>query len=63
MPGRRARPHTDRARVWVQWASLRRPHGQLLSAHREALTEVRNRPSIRRLTADLVHDHRGTHTN
>jgi transcriptional regulator with XRE-family HTH domain len=59
-PERRARLHTDQARAWAQWGKPAETARALLSAHAEAPAEVRNRPSIRRLATDLVHDHRDT---
>jgi hypothetical protein len=59
-PERRARLHTDRARAWAQWGKPADTARALLSAHAEAPTEVRNRPSIRGLAKVLIRDHRGT---
>jgi hypothetical protein len=59
-PERRARLHTDRARAWAQCGKPAETARALLSAHAEAPTEVRNRPSIRGLANDLIRDHRGT---
>lgn len=57
---RRARLHTDRARAWAQCGSPAETARELLDAHAVAPLEVRNRPSIRRLAAELIRDHRGT---
>ncbi|MGW7518768.1 transcriptional regulator [Streptomyces sp. NPDC054796] len=56
-PERRGRLHTDLARAWWQWGRPEQTAEALLSAAREARTEVLGRPSIRRIAVDLVRQH------
>ncbi|GAA0553856.1 hypothetical protein [Actinomadura livida] len=55
---RRARLHTDMARAYVQRGWPEPAIARLLQAHRQAASEVRDRPSIRRVAAELVQRHR-----
>ena len=59
-PERRARLHTGRARAWAQWGKPAETARALLNAHAEAPAEVRNRPSIRALAKELIHEHQAT---
>ncbi|MFE5327266.1 helix-turn-helix domain-containing protein [Embleya sp. NPDC056575] len=56
-PERRGRLHTDMARAWWLWNKPDQTIAALMTALREAPTEVRNRPSILNLTRDLVQRH------
>jgi transcriptional regulator with XRE-family HTH domain len=56
-PERRARLFTDLARVWDQAGKPDRAMTALLSASRHAVSEVRDRASIRTLAVGLVRDH------
>ncbi|MFB7915441.1 helix-turn-helix domain-containing protein [Streptomyces sp. NPDC056061] len=59
---RRGRLHTDMARAWWQWGKPEETAVALLSAHREAPAEVRDRPSMRALVAELTERHPRTST-
>ncbi|MFI2029841.1 helix-turn-helix domain-containing protein [Streptomyces buecherae] len=54
---RRGRLHTDMARAWWQWGKAEETATALLSAHREAPAEVRDRPSIRSIVTELAKQH------
>ena len=54
---RRGRLHTDIARAWWQHGRPEQTAAALLSAHREAPTEVTGRPAIRRMAVDLLDRH------
>lgn len=54
---RRARLHTDMARAYVQRGWPEPAIARLLQAHQQAAGEVRDRPSIRKVAADLVERH------
>ncbi|AJE82643.1 MULTISPECIES: helix-turn-helix domain-containing protein [Streptomyces] len=54
---RRGRLHTDMARAWWQWGKPEETAAALLSAHREAPAEVRDRPGIRRIATQLAERH------
>lgn len=56
-PERRARLHTDLARAWWQHDRPEQTAGSLLAAHREAPTEVTERPAIRRIALDVINRH------
>ncbi|WP_433520167.1 hypothetical protein ACQP2T_63550 (plasmid) [Nonomuraea sp. CA-143628] len=58
-PERRGRLHTDLARIWWQWGKPEQATAELLAAHRHAPSEVRDRPSIRKIAAELVEHHSG----
>jgi hypothetical protein len=53
-PERRGRYHTDMARAWWQLGKPEEAAHALLEAHREAPSEVRDRPRIRRVADDLT---------
>lgn len=53
-PERRGRLHTDMARSWWMWGKPDPTAMALLSAHREAPSEVRDRPTIRKIADDLT---------
>ncbi|MFH8350091.1 hypothetical protein [Streptomyces sp. NPDC018045] len=54
---RRARFHTDTARMWHQIGDSHRAYTALRAVEREAPEEAR-RPAIQALTADLLYSHR-----
>ncbi|MEU1815177.1 tetratricopeptide repeat protein [Streptomyces roseifaciens] len=54
---RRARMHTDLARVWWQAGKPQQAADALLGALRASPAEVRDRPAIRRLAVDLIQRH------
>lgn len=54
---RRGRLHTDMARAWWRWDKPEQTVHALLAAHRTAPAEVRDRPSIRAIVADLARRH------
>jgi tetratricopeptide (TPR) repeat protein len=56
-PERRGRLHTDLARAWWQWGKPEQATKELLTAYQHAPAEVRDRPSIRKITAELVERH------
>ena len=56
-PERRGRLHTDLARAWWQWGKPEQAAQELLTAYRHAPAEVRDRPSIRKIAAELVERH------
>lgn len=56
-PERRARLHTDLARAWWQHDRPEQTAAALLAAHREAPTEVTERPAIRRIAFDMIGRH------
>jgi hypothetical protein len=53
-PERRGRLHTDLARAWWMWNKPEQTAHALLAAYRQAPSEVRDRPSIRRIANDLT---------
>jgi transcriptional regulator with XRE-family HTH domain len=56
-PERRGRLHTDLARAWWQHDRPEHTAAALLAAHREAPTEVTERPAIRRIALDVINRH------
>ncbi|MFJ4126512.1 hypothetical protein ACIP3U_35065 [[Kitasatospora] papulosa] len=50
---RRGRMHTDLARAWWQWGKPEQTAAELLSAVRVSPGEVRDRPSIRSIAAEI----------
>ncbi|MFG1963060.1 hypothetical protein [Nonomuraea sp. NPDC049028] len=56
-PERRGRLRTDLARFYWQWGKPEQTTAALLEAYRHAPAEVRDRPSIRRIAAELVERH------
>lgn len=56
-PERRGRLHTDLARAWWQWGKPEETAAELLTAYQHAPAEVRDRPSIRRIAAEVVERH------
>ncbi|OLT11061.1 hypothetical protein BJF78_27780 [Pseudonocardia sp. CNS-139] len=56
-PERRGRLHTDLARAWWQHERPERTALSLVAAHREAPTELTDRPAIRRIAFDLIDRH------
>ncbi|MEU6710024.1 helix-turn-helix transcriptional regulator [Nonomuraea sp. NPDC046802] len=56
-PERRGRLHTDLARAWWQWGKPEETTAALLEAVGHAPAEVRDRPSIRKIAAELVERH------
>lgn|GEM_PF-1552813 len=56
-PERRGRLHTDLARAWWQWGKPEQATAELLTAYQHAPAEVRDRPSIRKMTAELAERH------
>lgn len=54
---RRGRLHTDLARAYWQWGKPEQTAHALLTAHRAAPSEVRDRPSIRAIVTDLTRRH------
>ncbi|MEU4576074.1 hypothetical protein [Nonomuraea sp. NPDC023979] len=56
-PERRGRFHTDLARAWWQWGKPEQTAAELLTAYQQAPAEVRDRPSIRLIAAELVERH------
>ncbi|MDQ3578695.1 MAG: helix-turn-helix domain-containing protein, partial [Actinomycetota bacterium] len=56
-PERRGRLHTDLARAWWQHSHPEHTATALLAAHREAPTEVTERPAIRRIALDVINRH------
>ncbi|MEV0830928.1 MULTISPECIES: helix-turn-helix transcriptional regulator [Streptosporangiaceae] len=53
-PERRGRYHTDMARAWWQWGEPEETADALLAAYRETPSEVRDRPTIRKVADDLT---------
>jgi hypothetical protein len=56
-PERKGRLHTDLARAWWMRGRPEETASALLEAHREAPSEVRDRPKIRQIAADLTAKH------
>jgi hypothetical protein len=56
-PERRGRLHTDLARAWWQWGKPDPAARHLLAALRQAPSEVRDRPSIRKIAISLIQQH------
>jgi hypothetical protein len=56
-PERRGRLHTDLARFYWQWGKPEEATAELLAAHGHAPSEVLDRPSIRRIAAEVVERH------
>ena len=56
-PERRGRLHTDLARAWWQWGKPKETAHALLAAYEQAPSEVRDRPSIRKISEDLASLH------
>lgn len=56
-PERRSRLHTDMARAWWQWEKPEQTTLALLAACRQTPAEVRERPAIRRIAAELAKRH------
>ncbi|WP_344885955.1 hypothetical protein [Nonomuraea antimicrobica] len=56
-PERRGRLHTDMARAWWQAGQPEEAAAELLTAHKEAPAEVRDRPSIRAIADNLATHH------
>jgi hypothetical protein len=56
-PERRGRFHTDLARAWWRWGKPEQTTTELLEAFQHAPGEVRDRPSIRMIAAELVERH------
>lgn len=56
-PERRGRLHTDLARAWWQRDRPEQTAAALLAAHREAPTEVAERPAIRQIALDVINRH------
>lgn len=56
-PERRGRLHTDLARAYWQWGKPEQTTAELLAAYQHAPAEVRDRPSIRRIAAEVVERH------
>ena len=56
-PERRGRLRTDLARFYWQWGKPEEATAELLTAYRHAPAEVRDRPSIRRIAAEVVERH------
>ncbi|GIH71019.1 hypothetical protein Mth01_32720 [Sphaerimonospora thailandensis] len=56
-PERRGRLHTDLARAWWQWGKPEQTVLALLSACRESVPEVRDRPAIRSMAVQLIERH------
>jgi hypothetical protein len=56
-PERRGRLHTDLARAWWQWGKPEQATAELLTAYQHAPAEVRDRPSIRKIAAEVVERH------
>ncbi|MER5556522.1 helix-turn-helix transcriptional regulator [Streptomyces sp. NPDC002793] len=54
---RRGRMHTDLARAWWQWGKPEQTATELLSAARVSPGEVRERPTIRRIAAEIYARH------
>ncbi|WNI26948.1 helix-turn-helix domain-containing protein [Streptomyces sp. ITFR-16] len=54
---RRGRMHTDLARAWWQWGKPEQTAAELLSAYRVSPGEIRDRPSIRRIAAEVCARH------
>jgi transcriptional regulator with XRE-family HTH domain len=52
---RRARLRVDEARAWHQWGKYDNAFHALLDGYRHAPEEIRDRPAIRALVADLAH--------
>ncbi|WP_308425118.1 transcriptional regulator [Wenjunlia tyrosinilytica] len=55
---RRGRMHTDLGRAWWQWGKPEQTAHELLCALRVSPGEVRDRPAIRQIVADLASRHR-----
>ncbi|MGG7574133.1 helix-turn-helix domain-containing protein [Streptomyces sirii] len=56
-PERKARMHTDLGRAWWQWGKAQQTAAELLSAARVSPSEVRDRPAIRQIVAELRSKH------
>jgi hypothetical protein len=56
-PERRGRLHTDLARAWWQHERPEQTVASLVAAHREAPTELTDRPAIRRIALDVIDRH------
>lgn len=56
-PERRGRLHTDLARAWWQWGKPEPTARHLLAALQQAPSEVRDRPSIRKIAVGLTRQH------
>jgi hypothetical protein len=56
-PERRGRLHTDMARAWWQWGKPEQTALALLAAYRQAPSEVRDRPTIRKIAVNLAEQH------
>ncbi|MFF5512108.1 transcriptional regulator [[Kitasatospora] papulosa] len=54
---RRGRMHTDLARAWWQWGKPEQTAAELLSAARVSLSELRDRPAIRQIAAEVYGRH------
>lgn len=54
---RRSRMHTDLARAWWQWGKPEQTTAELLSAVRVSPGEVRDRPAIRQMVAEIHSRH------
>ncbi|MFJ8077008.1 multiprotein-bridging factor 1 family protein [Streptomyces sp. NPDC096176] len=54
---RKGRMHTDLGRAWWQWGRPEQTAAELLSAARVSPSEVRDRPAIRKIVADLRSNH------
>ncbi|MFI0899320.1 transcriptional regulator [Streptomyces sp. NPDC020983] len=54
---RQGRFHTDMARAWWQWGRPEQTAAALMDAARVSPAELRDRPAIRRIVADLRHKH------
>lgn len=54
---RKGRMHTDLGRSWWQWGKPEQTAAELLSAARVSPGEVRDRPAIRKIVADLRSNH------
>ncbi|WP_329224681.1 hypothetical protein [Streptomyces sp. NBC_01460] len=50
---RRGRMHTDLARAWWQWGKPEQTAAELLSAAQVSLSELRDRPAIRQIAAEV----------
>ncbi|MEH0564383.1 helix-turn-helix transcriptional regulator [Streptomyces silvae] len=54
---RRGRMHTDLARAWWQWGKPEQTAAELLSAARVSPSELRDRPAIRQIAAEVYARH------
>ena len=54
---RRARLHTDLARIWWQAGNSEQTAFELLAAHKQSSAEVLCRPSIRKVADEIVMHH------